>query len=52
MLLSLVITSKTMAYEEVNYEVVKTNTIYEIRKYSDRLAIETAISNQGSSFRK
>ncbi len=41
-----------MAYEEVNYEVVKKNEIYEIRKYSDRLAIETEISNQGSSFRK
>ena len=41
-----------MAYEEANYEVVKKNEIYEIRKYSDRLAIETDISNQGSSFRK
>ena len=41
-----------MAYEEVNYEVVKKNEIYEIRKYSDRLAIETEISNQGSGFRK
>jgi len=50
--LCLIITSKSMAYEEVNYDVVKTNKIYEIRKYFDRLAIETAISNQGSSFRK
>jgi len=41
-----------MSYEEANYEVVKTNKTYEIRKYSDRLAIETKISNQGSSFRK
>ena len=41
-----------MAYEEANYEVVKQNKIYEIRKYSDRLAIETITSNQGSSFRK
>ena len=41
-----------MAYEEVNYEVVKQNKVYEIRKYSDRLAIETITSNQGSSFRK
>jgi len=41
-----------MAYEEANYKVVKTNKIYEIRKYSDRLAIETSISNEGSSFRK
>ena len=40
-----------MAYEEANYEVTKKNKIYEIRKYSDRLAIETVISNQGSSFR-
>ena len=51
-ILGLIITSKGMAYEEANYEVVKTNKIYEIRKYSDRLAIETEISNQGSSFRK
>ena len=51
-ILGLIITSKSMAYEEANYEVVKKNEIYEIRKYSDRLAIETEISNQGSSFRK
>ena len=50
--LSLIIASKGMTYEEANYEVVKKNEIYEIRKYSDRLAIETEISNQGSSFRK
>ena len=41
-----------MAYEEANYEVVKSNKIYEIRKYPNRLAIETEISNQGSGFRK
>ena len=51
-ILGLIITSKCMAYEEANYEVVKKNEIYEIRKYSDRLAIETDMSNQGSSFRK
>tara|TARA_B100001173_G_scaffold261392_1_gene234929 strand:+ start:493 stop:1050 length:558 start_codon:yes stop_codon:yes gene_type:complete len=50
--LSLVIAFKLMAYEEANYEVVKQNKVYEIRKYSDRLAIETTTSNQGSSFRK
>ena len=50
--LGLIITFKVMAYEEANYEVVKQNKIYEIRKYSDRLAIETITSNQGSSFRK
>jgi len=51
-ILGLIITSNCMAYEEANYEVVKKNEVYEIRKYSDRLAIETDISNQGSSFRK
>ena len=50
--LGLIITSNSMAYEEANYEVVKKNSIYEIRKYSDRLVVETDISNQGSSFRK
>ena len=51
-ILALIINSKGMAYEEANYDVIKKNEIYEIRKYSDRLAIETEISNQGSSFRK
>ena len=50
--LGLIIAFKVMAYEEANYEVVKQNKVYEIRKYSDRLAIETITSNQGSSFRK
>ena len=50
--LGLIITFKVMAYEEANYEVVKQNKVYEIRKYSDRLAIETITSSQGSSFRK
>ncbi|MDB9769013.1 heme-binding protein [Candidatus Pelagibacter ubique] len=50
--LGLIITSNGMSYEEANYEVVKKNEVYEIRKYSDRLAIETDISNEGNSFRK
>ena len=50
--LSFIIAFKAMAYEEANYEVVKQNKVYEIRKYSDRLAIEVITSNQGSSFRK
>jgi len=41
-----------MAYEESNYEVVSTNEIYEIRKYSDRLAVETITTSQNNSFRK
>ena len=50
--LSLIIAFSVMAYEEANYEVVKQNKVYEIRKYSDLLASETITSNQGSSFRK
>ena len=40
-----------MAYEEANYEIIKENKSYEIRKYSDRLVIETN-STQGNGFRK
>ena len=43
--------SQSMAYEEANYKVVKENKNYEIRKYSDRLVVETN-STQGNGFRK
>ena len=41
-----------MANEEAKYEVIQKNEIYEVRKYSDRLAVETFESNQNSGFRK
>jgi len=41
-----------MANEEISYEIVSKNDVYEIRKYSDRLAVETIITNQNNSFRK
>ena len=41
-----------MANEEAKYEVVKSNKIYEIRKYSDRLVVQATKINQNSSFRK
>ena len=44
--------STVMAYEEANYEVVSKNEVYEIRKYSDRLAVETMTSGIDSNFRK
>ena len=44
--------SNLMAYEESNYEVVSSSEIYEIRKYSDRLAVETINTSQNNSFRK
>ena len=47
----LTLSSQAMAYEEANYEIVKENKNYEIRKYSDRLVIETN-SIQGNGFRK
>ena len=47
----LTLSSQTMAYEEANYEIVKENKKYEIRKYSDRLVIETN-SIEGNGFRK
>jgi len=43
--------SQAMAYEEANYEIVKGNKEYEIRKYTDRLVVETN-SIQGNGFRK
>ncbi len=35
-----------MAYEEPKYELIKSTAIYEIRKYEDRLAVQT-IQNSG-----
>ena len=50
--LGLIIISNAMAVEEVKYETIKVNEVYEVRKYSDRLAIETLSTNQNSGFRK
>jgi len=44
--------SNVMANEEANYEIIDKNDIYEIRKYSDRLAVETMTSGIDSNFRK
>jgi len=41
-----------MAYEEAKYDVVKSTEVYEIRKYSDRLAVQVVKTNQNNSFRK
>ena len=50
--LSLITFSNVMAAEEVKYTMVSKSKLYEIRKYSDRLVIETETSNQSSSFKK
>ena len=44
--------SNAMANEEVDYQIIKKNDNYEIRKYSNRLAVETIEYNQSSGFRK
>ena len=44
--------SIVMANEEAKYEVVDKNEIYEIRKYSDRLAVETSRAGIDNNFRK
>ena len=51
-ILGLIIISNAMAVEEVEYETIKINEVYEVRKYSDRLVVETTTSNQNSNFRK
>ena len=49
---NLIIVSYSMAAEQLKYVTVDINEIYEIRKYSDRLVVETETSSQNSSFRK
>ena len=49
---NIIIVSNSMATEQLKYETVYVTEVYEIRKYSDRLVIETETSNQNSSFRK
>jgi DNA gyrase inhibitor GyrI len=51
LILTLTLGSQTMAYEEANYETISENKNYEIRKYFDRLVIETD-STEGNGFRK
>ncbi len=51
-LFNILIYSNVMAIEEANYKIIEKNDIYEIRKYSDRLAVETMTSGIDSNFRK
>ena len=46
------LTFKTMAYEEAIYSIVYQNDVYEIRNYSDRLAIQVNYINQEGGFRR
>ena len=44
--------SITMANEEAPYNIVHKNDIYEIRRYSDRLAVQVINKGDNKSFRK
>ena len=44
--------SSVMANEEAKYDVVNSNNTYEIRKYSDRLAVQVVSTSGNNSFRK
>ena len=44
--------SRVMANEESKYEIIDENEVYEIRRYSDRLAVETSKAGIDSNFRK
>ena len=46
------LTFKTMAYEEATYSIVYQNDVYEIRNYSDRLAIQVNYTNQNGGFQR
>ena len=45
-------TNATMATEEVKFDIVQKNEIYEIRKYSDRLVAQTINNKESGTFRK
>ena len=47
----LIYTNIAMALEELKFQILKSNNNYEIREYSDRLAVEVTYSNQDSGFR-
>ena len=51
-ILSLIAVSSVMAADEVKYITVSKSKLYEIRKYPDRLVIETETSDQNSGFKK
>ena len=45
-------TNTTMASEEVKFDIVHKNEIYEIRKYSERLVAQAINDKDNGTFRK
>ena len=50
--ISIFLISNVMAYEEPQYTLIKKNSVYEIRYYKDRLAVQTTYNSDGGTFRK
>ena len=50
-LFTIIYTNISMALEEPKYQIFKSNTNYEIRKYNKRLAVEVEYSKEESGFR-
>ena len=51
-ILLIIITFKTMAYEEAPYSIVFQNDIYEVRNYNNRLAVQVNFTDQSKGFRR
>ena len=51
-ILSLIAVSSVMAADEVKYTTVSKSKLYEIRKYPDRLVVETETSEQNNGFKR
>ena len=51
-ILSLIAVSSVMAADEVKYTTVSKSKLYKIRKYPDRLVVETETSEQNSGFKR
>ena len=49
-LITIFYTNISMALEEPNYKIIKSNENYEIRKYDDRLAVEVEFRSEDSGF--
>ena len=52
LIISILIFSKVMAYEEPKYTIINQNEVYEVRHYKERLAVQVTYSYDGNGFRK
>ena len=50
--LSFLLNTNASAIEEVEYTIIQTNDVYEIRFYPERLVVETILNSDNGTFRK